>query len=82
MAFFVVFRYNYDIIFISTKVYTFLWLFMIISFLIYTLFLINILIGNGFLAFGTKYTRSLFIIMLIFLVSTTFSTIIDELHRS
>ncbi|CAD8096084.1 unnamed protein product [Paramecium primaurelia] len=73
MAFFVVF---------STKVYTFLWLFMVVSFLIYTLFLANIIIGNGFLAFGTKYTRSLFIIMLIFLISTTFSTIIDELHRS
>ncbi|CAD8195861.1 unnamed protein product [Paramecium octaurelia] len=73
MAFFVVF---------STKVYTFLWLCMIVSFLLYTFFLVNILIGNGFLAFGTKYTRTLFIIMLIFLVSITFSTIIDELHRS
>jgi len=82
MAFFVVFRYIIIIYYISTKVYTFLWLFMVVSFAIYTLFLANILIGNGFLAFGTKYTRSLFIIMLIFLISTTFSTIIDELHRS
>ncbi|CAD8107864.1 unnamed protein product [Paramecium primaurelia] len=73
LAFFVVF---------NTNIYTFLWLFMIVSFIIYTLFLINILIGNGFLAFGTKYTRQLFIIMLIFMVSITFSTIIDELHRS
>ncbi|CAK58161.1 unnamed protein product (macronuclear) [Paramecium tetraurelia] len=73
MAFFVVF---------STKAYTFIWLFMIVSFLLYTFFLINILVGSGFLAFGTKYTRTLFIIMLIFLVSVTFSTIVDELHRS
>ncbi|CAD8121761.1 unnamed protein product [Paramecium sonneborni] len=66
----------------STKVYTFFWLLMVVSFAIYTLFLVNILIGNGFLAFGTKYTRSLFILMLILMISITFSSIIDEFHRS
>lgn len=41
----------------------------------------NIVIGTGFLAFCTSYTRNLFLALLIMLFCETFAMIIDELYR-
>ncbi|CAD8068730.1 unnamed protein product [Paramecium sonneborni] len=61
--------------------YGYLWGMLILIFICYSYFLLDCLFFSGYLAFSTTSVRNTFQILLIIMVSTSFSMIIDELYR-
>lgn len=65
----------------SSSQYAFLWLLMIITFSFHSWFLLHMVLGGGYCAFATSFTRRLFISLIVISTSQSFAMIIDELYR-
>ncbi|CAD8090150.1 unnamed protein product [Paramecium sonneborni] len=65
----------------NSNEYSYLWIMMICIFLGYSFFLLNCLFYSGYMAFATSIIRNTFMILLIIMVSSSFSMMIDELCR-
>ncbi|CAD8148434.1 unnamed protein product [Paramecium octaurelia] len=65
----------------NSSEYAFVWVMLIVIFFGYSYFLMNCLFFSGYMAFATTSVRNTFQILLIIMVSTSFSMIVDELYR-
>ncbi|CAD8070191.1 unnamed protein product [Paramecium primaurelia] len=82
LAMFHIFRaFQAFLISFSSNEYSYLWVMMICIFLGYSFFLLNCLFYSGYMAFATSITRNTFLVLLIIMVSSSFSMMIDELYR-
>ncbi|CAD8103477.1 unnamed protein product [Paramecium sonneborni] len=61
--------------------YSYLWIMLICIFIGYSFFLLNCLFYSGYMAFATSIIRNTFLILLIIMVSSSFSMMIDEICR-